>query len=73
MIGVLFHENGNDGGTLYLLLLIPFLGLLAIPFYNRIEPVLFGFPFFYWYQFMWVPITALLTYAVYRKDKADGK
>lgn len=55
---------------IHLLLLIPFLGLLAVPFYNRLTPELFGFPFFYWYQFLWVPITATLTYLVYRSDRA---
>ena len=49
-----------------LLLLIPFLGLLWTPFYNQPLPALFGFPFFYWYQFLWVPLTSLLLYIVYR-------
>jgi hypothetical protein len=53
----------------YLLLLAPFVGLLWVPFYNQVEPELFGFPFFYWYQFLWVPIAALLTWVVYRKVK----
>lgn len=44
-----------------LLLLLPFVGLLWLPFYDRLEPRLFGFPFFYWYQLAWVPVTALLT------------
>jgi hypothetical protein len=43
-----------------LLLLIPFVALLWVPFYNRIEPVLFGIPFFYWYQFAWVFLTSLI-------------
>jgi hypothetical protein len=30
-------------------------------------PEFFGLPFFYWYQFAWVPITALITGIVYRK------
>ena len=42
------------------LLLIPFIGLLWVPFYNMREPALFGFPFFYWYQLAWVPLTAAL-------------
>jgi Protein of unknown function (DUF3311) len=48
-----------------LLLLIPFIGLLWVPFYNRIEPSVFGIPFFYWYQFLWVPLTSVLIYAVH--------
>ncbi len=51
----------------HLLLLAPFIGLLWLPFYAKDEPALFGFPFFYWYQFLWVPISALITFIVYRK------
>jgi hypothetical protein len=43
-----------------LLLLIPFVALLWVPFYNRIEPALFGIPFFYWYQFVWVILTSAI-------------
>ena len=32
----------------YLLLIIPFVALLWVPFYNSIEPTLWGIPFFYW-------------------------
>ena len=49
-----------------LLLLLPFIGLLWVPFYNSANPELFGFPFFYWYQLAWVPVSALLTWIVYR-------
>jgi hypothetical protein len=50
-----------------LLLLLPYLGL-AFPFvYARNTPVLFGFPFFYWYQFAWVILASLLMGVVYRK------
>ena len=44
-----------------LLLLLPIIGLLAVPLYDRLTPRLFGFPFFYWYQLAWVPVTAALT------------
>lgn len=54
------------------LLLIPYIGLLWVPFYNHLEPRLFGFPFFYWYQFAFVPLTALLTYIAYRSVRDDA-
>jgi hypothetical protein len=38
---------------------------LWIPFYNRLVPVLRDFPFFYWYQLMWVPIVAILSAVAY--------
>ena len=49
----------------YLLLLPSYVGLLWVPFYASKSPELFGFPFFYWFQFAWVPMTALLTWIVY--------
>ncbi len=55
------------------LLLIPFIGLLWVPFYNFAEPELFGFPFFYWYQLAWVPITSLLIWIVYRTMPRDDE
>jgi hypothetical protein len=60
---------GED--AMWALLLIPFIGLLWVPFYNFAEPSLFGFPFFYWYQFAWVPITSLLIWLVYRSRTPD--
>ena len=50
------------------LLLLPFVGLLWVPFYNGTSPALFGFPFFYWYQLAWVPLTSLLIWIVYRSE-----
>jgi hypothetical protein len=40
-------------------LLLPCVGLLWVPVYNFRDPTLFGFPFFYWYQLAWVPLSAL--------------
>ncbi len=47
------------------LLLIPVLALIFPAVYARSEPQLFGFPFFYWYQFAGVAVTAVLTGLVY--------
>ena len=56
---------------MWALLLLPFIGLLWVPFYNFVEPELFGFPFFYWYQLAWVPITSVLIWLVYRARTPD--
>jgi hypothetical protein len=54
-----------------LLLIIPF-GLVAwVPFYNRIEPTLWGIPFFYWYQLAAIILGALVVMAVYLLDRRD--
>jgi hypothetical protein len=47
------------------LLVVPFVGTLWVPFYNFAEPSLFGFPFFYWYQFGWILIGAVLNAFAY--------
>ncbi|MDQ6823479.1 MAG: DUF3311 domain-containing protein [Candidatus Eremiobacteraeota bacterium] len=49
----------------YWLLIVPFVATLWPPFYARHDPVLWGFPFFYWYQLLWVVITALIVWIVY--------
>ena len=49
----------------YLLLLVQFVCLLWVPFYNSMEPSLGGVPFFYWYQLLWVIISGVLTAIVY--------
>jgi uncharacterized membrane protein len=43
----------------------PFVAMLWIPTYNEKTPRLLGFPFFYWYQLLWVVITALLMVVAY--------
>lgn len=50
------------------LLLIPFIATLWVPFFNFKSPELGGFPFFYWYQLLWVPLSAVIIYIVYRAE-----
>lgn len=49
------------------LLLLPFVGVLWVPFFNRVQPELWGIPFFFWYQFLWVVLSAIVTALVYFK------
>ena len=49
-----------------LFLALPFVFLLIPQIYNRIDPQLFGIPFFVWYQFAWVIVGSLVTGVVYR-------
>ena len=50
-----------------LLLVLPYLGLCFPQIYARSTPALWGFPFFYWYQFAWVIAASALLAIVYRK------
>lgn len=49
----------------YWLLLVPYVAMLWVPTFNRIPPAIAGVPFFYWYQFLWIALTALIVWAVY--------
>ena len=49
----------------YALLLVPFVATLGVPLYDRVEPSIGGVPFFYWYLFLWILLTAALTALVY--------
>ncbi|MFB4298336.1 DUF3311 domain-containing protein [Actinomadura sp. NTSP31] len=41
------------------LLVAPFVVYLAVPTYAKDGPHLAGFPFFYWWQLLWVVLTAV--------------
>lgn len=65
-------DNGNPRYRWFLLLLLPFIGLLWVPAYNHVTPLLWGIPFFFWYQFAWVFISAAITAIVYVKSEPPG-
>lgn len=54
---------------LWILLAAPYLALCFPQLYARATPAIWGFPFFYWYQFVWVVLTSLLLGLVYRAIK----
>ena len=49
-----------------ILLLIPIVALMWVPSYARETPRLFGFPFFFWYQFAWVFVCSAMTWTAYK-------
>ncbi|WP_459713269.1 DUF3311 domain-containing protein [Paraburkholderia sp. 2C] len=53
-------------------MLLPWIAMIWVPSYNRIEPQLFEFPFFYWYQLLWVLISAVITALVYFKTRSKS-
>ena len=55
----------------YFLLLLPCIAALAVPFYNSIEPELFGFPFFYWFNLVLVPVSVVFIYAASKLGKGQ--
>jgi hypothetical protein len=51
------------------LLLLPCLLALWTPLYNSLPPILFGIPFFFWFQLVLIPISALAILAADRIGK----
>ncbi len=47
----------------------PVMLTVAVPLANRVEPRLFGFPFLLVWIFLWVAVTPLCLYGVYRLEK----
>lgn len=64
--GPVHARQGVAYGAAAVLLIAPFVALLWVTSYAKDEPRLWGFPFFYWYQFLWVLLSALFTYTAYR-------
>lgn len=69
--------SARDKTVVGVLLGIPMLALLIVPIYARSGPELLGFPFFYWYQLMWVFLASGFTQAAYlvikRARHEDGE
>ncbi len=50
---------------------IPFIVVLSVPLYDRLEPELLGIPFFYWFQLSFVLVGAVIVAVVYAFEKKD--
>jgi membrane protein implicated in regulation of membrane protease activity len=66
------RSNGSDRKyptqvliTVGILLAAPIVALMWVSSYNSDSPRLWGFPFFYWYQFLWVLVAAGTTYLAF--------
>src|SRR6185312_15409626 len=51
--------------------LAPTVAVIAVPTYNSATPKLGGFPFYYWYQLLWVVITGVLMVAAFWAIRLD--
>jgi Protein of unknown function (DUF3311) len=59
----------TDRSGWHWLLLVPTVLPLLVPLYDRLEPTLFGLPFFYWCQMAFVVVTITTTTIVYQATK----
>ena len=56
-----------------ILVLAPVVALLWVGSYAKDGPRLWGFPFFYWYQLMWVFLSAILVSISYRLVRSEER
>ncbi|WP_327680545.1 DUF3311 domain-containing protein [Kitasatospora sp. NBC_00458] len=56
-----------------LALLVPIVAMLWVGSYDKLDPEAGGVPFFYWYQLLWVPVSAVFTVAAYLLINRDEK
>jgi hypothetical protein len=54
------------------LLVVPIVVPLLVPLYNRHDPALFGWPFFYWVQLLFVALGVASTGLVYRATRRSA-
>ena len=61
-------------GTLWLVVAVLLAVGIIVPIlvgtYDSETPELAGFPFFYWYQFLLIPIVSILTYIAFKLSQA---
>lgn len=62
-------DGGRSRRWWRLLLLVPVVATLWVPWFSYARPTLLGVPFFYWYLMAWVPIGAACTATVYFKTR----
>ncbi|HTZ66917.1 MAG TPA: DUF3311 domain-containing protein [Roseiarcus sp.] len=61
------HALYAPGETMKLILLLaPCILALWVPLYNSVPPALLGVPFFFWFQLVLIPVSALAIFAADR-------
>jgi hypothetical protein len=66
--------SSSASWTLAVVLLVPAVVLpLLVPIYNRHDPELWGFPFYYWFQFLLILVASVLTVTAYLLVKDEKK
>ena len=56
-----------------LCLVAPFVAMLWVSSYAKIDPTFIGIPFFYWYQMLWVLVSTALTMIAYKLWQRDQR
>ena len=70
------HSRRSSTGlwALIVVILLPAVVIpLWVPLYDRTDPTLWGFPFFYWFQFALILMSAVLTSVAYALSQAGER
>jgi len=59
--------------VIVLCLVAPFVAMLWVGSYAKVDPAFIGIPFFYWYQMLWVVISTALTMTAYQLWQRDQR
>ena len=65
-------RTSRDRSPVNWLLLVPILLVIWPPLFNKVDPKLFGIPFFYWFQLAVIPIGVACTAAAYLATARRG-
>ena len=50
-------------------LIVPMFAIVVLfPWYDRVNPLILGFPFLYFWIFLWFPLTTLCLYGAWRLE-----
>lgn len=56
-----------------IVVVLPFILMLgALPFVNRIDPIILGLPFLHFWLFLGMILTPVCTFVIYRLQKSEG-
>ncbi|WP_286058414.1 DUF3311 domain-containing protein [Bacillus mojavensis] len=55
-----------------ILIILPFVQIALLPLVNRIEPIIFGLPFFHFWLLLWIIITPVCSFGIYLVQRKDG-
>ncbi len=59
-------------GVIRYLAVLPFIGILVgVPFFNRVEPIIFGMPLLLAWMVLWILLTAVILAIIYACDPAN--
>ena len=68
------HRPARGLWALIVVLLVPPVVLpLWVPLYDKTDPTVWGFPFFFWFQFALIIVSAVMTILVYLLSRAADR